>query len=134
MAEKIKIPEFIKERIKTAIEPLNKLEDRFREITKKMTEGKTVSQTELKKSLNEAVNWVKGTRTNVEKAFNEGVSWTFSALNLPNREDIGAIEAKVEKLAKDLKSLELKITGKSKPQVKKVSRKKKAVKKPSVKR
>jgi len=121
MVEKVKIPESVKEKVRAAVEPLNKLEERVREAMKKATGG-GVSQQELKKLMDEALQWIKGARKDVEKAFNDGVSWTFSALNLPSRDDVAALDKKVNKLAKDLSALEKQVGGK------------KTVKKPAVKK
>jgi polyhydroxyalkanoate synthesis regulator phasin len=133
MVEKVKIPDSVKEKVKAAIEPLNKLEERVRETMKKAGSGKNVPPQELKKIMGDALKWIKGARTDVEKAVNEGVTWTISALNLPSRDDLVSIEKKVNRLAKDLGALEKQVGGKkpAKKPAKKVVKKatKKTVKK-----
>ena len=122
MVDKVKIPEFIKEGAKSAIEPLNRLEERLSGALKKATEDKNLSPAEMKKVLKEALTWIKSSRSDLEKAFNDGVSRTLSVLNLPSRDEMVKIEKKVTKLTKDLKAIENSMSGK-KPAVKKAVKK-----------
>lgn len=133
MADKLKMPAFIKEGAKAAIEPLNKLEDRVRDTLKKVTEQKEIPPAEVKKLLNEALKWIKGTRSEIEKSFSDGMSKTLSVLNLPSRNDLVKIDKRVGKLAKDLKSLQTKMGAGSKAK-KPTVKKKPAVKKAAVKK
>jgi len=128
MADKANFSNLIKEGAKSAIEPLNRLEDKVRDSLKKVTDGRPIPRDEMKKILNEALKRIKGTRSEIEKAFSDGVSRTLSVLNLPSRDDLLKIEKKVNKLTKDVKGLEAK-TGKGKKPVTKKAAKKKVVKK-----
>jgi polyhydroxyalkanoate synthesis regulator phasin len=143
MAEKVKIPGFIKDGAKAALEPLNRFEDRISEMLKKVAEEKNVTPAELKKALKDALKWAKGTRTDIEKSFSEGVTKTLSVLNLPTRDDLSKVEKRVTKLSKDVKSIQNKVAGKKpataakkKVAVKKTEKKatKKAAKKPAVRK
>ncbi len=138
MAEKVKFPDFIKDGAKAAMEPLTKLEEKINESLKKITNEKNISKTEMKKVLNDALKWVKGTRTDFEKSFSDGVTKTLSILNLPTRDEIVKLEKKLKNLDKSLKSIAKTVKGEKKtgkkakgkkPAVKKVAKKKPAVKK-----
>ena len=129
MADKVKIPDFIKDGAKAALDPLNKLEDRLNEAIKKITADKNVTKAEMKKVLNDALKWIKGTRSDFEKSFSDGVSRTLSILNLPTRDELTKLEKKLKTLDKSLKEIEKGVSG-AKP-AKKVA--KKIAKKPVVK-
>lgn len=142
MADNFKIPEFIKDGAKAAMEPLNKLEEKLNSALKKVSQDSSLSQADLKNMFQDGLKWVKATRSDLDKAIGEGVTKAFSLLNLPTREDLSYIDNKLSKLTKDLSKIEKKVSGKDKPAakkpvVKKAAKKpavKKAVKKPAVKK
>jgi polyhydroxyalkanoate synthesis regulator phasin len=133
MVEKLKVPAFIKDGAKAAMEPLNRLEDKVRDAIKKLSDDSSLPPAEVKKLLSEALNWIKGARADFEKSFSDGVVKTLSLLNLPSREDLLSIDGRVNKLSKDVKAIENKLGASKKPApkpvVKKVVAKKAAVKK-----
>ena len=128
MVEKLKVPAFIKDGAKAALEPLNKLEDQVRDALKKVKEGNELPPTEVKKLLSEALKWIRGASSELEKSISDGMAKTLSLLNLPSREDLQKIDKRVASVTRDLKKLEIALGPK------KTTVKKPAVKKPAVKK
>ena len=115
--KKIAMPDFLKDTLQAAREPLAKVEARVKETYDKVKNGGTVNQAELKKTFDEMLKWVRDASNGLEKAVNDGVTKTLGALNLPTKDDLMSLEKKVDKLAKDLNALK-KVAPKAAPRKK----------------
>ena len=133
MAEmKTAIPDYIKDRAKAAMEPLNKVEERLTEALGSINAGKLTSPDEMKKVFKDALKRVKDGRGELEKAFGEGVTMALSILNIPTRDDVEKIETKLAKLDKELDAISSAVGKPAKAEAKKTAKKpaaKKATKK-----
>ena len=112
--KRLTVPEFLKDPLQSALEPLGKVEARAKELLDKIRNDAPVNQADFKKAISDILKRVKDARTEVEKSFNEGVQKTLSLLNLPTREDLKKIEAKVNRLAKEVSALKPKKAAKKK--------------------
>jgi polyhydroxyalkanoate synthesis regulator phasin len=102
--KKFSVPDFFKDTLQSAMEPLGKVEARVKETVEKLTNG-GLNQGEIKKVFDEILRRVRDARTEVEKGLTTGVQRTLAALNLPSRDEIRKLEAKVNKLSKDVDAL-----------------------------
>ena len=102
--KKFSVPDFLKDTLQSAMEPLGKVEARVKETIDKLTNG-GLNQGEIRKVFDEILKRIRDARAEVEKGVGVGIQKTLTVLNLPTRDDLARIEAKVAKLAKDVDSL-----------------------------
>ena len=102
--KKFSVPDFLKDTLQSAMEPLGKVEARVKETLEKLTNG-GLNQGEIKKVFDEILKRVRDARAEVEKGVSQGIQKTLTVLNLPTRDEIKRLEAKINKLAKDVDTL-----------------------------
>lgn len=105
MINKINISDFLKEGFQTALEPVEKIESRAKEVFSRFTNGGAYGQEEIKKQLDSTVQRFKDVRTDVEKTFAGGLNKTLGILNLATHEEIQTLEKKVAKLTREVNAL-----------------------------
>jgi len=104
MVEKVKIPVFVKDGIKNALEPLGSVEKVLKDLGSKIIEGATPPE-DVKKVINDIVARVRNVRDDVEKAFQDGVAKTLSILKVATKDEIGSLQKKINKIEKEVRVL-----------------------------
>ena len=108
MVDKAKdlIPEFLKDGVKNVREPLNKAEKAIEKARDRLTENwEKLDPKDVKRVYDDLLKRVRSARNELEGMVNTGLEKTFSALNLPSRDEVDGIKADLAKISKTVNQL-----------------------------
>ncbi len=108
MVDKAKdlIPDFLKDGVKNVREPLAKAEKAIEKARDRLTENwEKLDPKDVKRVYDELLKRVRSARDEFEGMVTTGVEKTFTALNLPSRDEVEGIKAELTKISKTINEL-----------------------------